>query len=256
MHIDIKAMKLSKQVASYFAIVSSLVMFSIDAATFTVSNTADTGAGSLRQAIIDANTAGGTNTIVFTTTGTTTLGSNYPAITNNLTITGPTSAGAAAFTVNGASSFQVFAIRPITANCSISNLNIQNSKAQGSTGGTGASGSGGGGGSFGAGGAIFLERGATLSVSNVNFLNNIAAGGSGGTSAGISTTAPSFGGGGGGGGAFSGGIVAHRGGNGGNATLTPTGGGGGGGAGGDFGSSGMGVVAQTGGDGGQGDSLG
>jgi hypothetical protein len=35
------------------------------AATFTVSTTADSGAGSLRQAITDANAAAGADTIVF-----------------------------------------------------------------------------------------------------------------------------------------------------------------------------------------------
>jgi hypothetical protein len=35
--------------------------------TFTVSNLNDSGAGSLRQAIIDANTAAGADTIVFNT---------------------------------------------------------------------------------------------------------------------------------------------------------------------------------------------
>ena len=34
-------------------------------ATFTVTNTADSGAGSLRQAVLDANAAAGADTIVF-----------------------------------------------------------------------------------------------------------------------------------------------------------------------------------------------
>ncbi len=41
--------------------------------TYTVSNLNDSGTGSLRQAIIDSNSAGGSNTIVFSTTGTLTL---------------------------------------------------------------------------------------------------------------------------------------------------------------------------------------
>jgi len=40
------------------------------AATFTVTNTADSGAGSLRQAILDANTAAGADTIAFNIPGT------------------------------------------------------------------------------------------------------------------------------------------------------------------------------------------
>src|SRR2546426_1625985 len=39
------------------------------AATFTVTNTANTGAGSLRQAIIDANNSPGVDTIQFNITG-------------------------------------------------------------------------------------------------------------------------------------------------------------------------------------------
>jgi hypothetical protein len=39
------------------------------AGTFTVTNTNDTGAGSLRQAILDANAAAGADTIVFAIPG-------------------------------------------------------------------------------------------------------------------------------------------------------------------------------------------
>ena len=41
----------------------------LGAATFTVTNTNDSGAGSLRQAILDANAAGGADTIAFNVTG-------------------------------------------------------------------------------------------------------------------------------------------------------------------------------------------
>jgi hypothetical protein len=56
------------------------------AATFTVTTTADSGAGSLRQAIIDANAAAGVDTISFNIPGMLpyiiTLASNLPAITD------------------------------------------------------------------------------------------------------------------------------------------------------------------------------
>jgi hypothetical protein len=60
------------------------------AATITVTNLNDTGAGSLRQAIITANSDVVQDEIVFTTslTGTITLASNLPTITNSLIITG------------------------------------------------------------------------------------------------------------------------------------------------------------------------
>src|SRR5262245_17103649 len=67
------------------------------AATFTVTNTDDSGTGSLRQAITDAETAGGADTIlfdstVFATPQTISLLSNLPTITvvgGALTIQGP-----------------------------------------------------------------------------------------------------------------------------------------------------------------------
>ncbi|MEO7325217.1 MAG: hypothetical protein ABIW82_10360 [Dokdonella sp.] len=62
------------------------------ATTYTVTTSADSGAGSLRQAITDANTAGGTNTIAFAIPGiaphTITLASMLPAISGTLTIDG------------------------------------------------------------------------------------------------------------------------------------------------------------------------
>lgn len=60
-------------------------------ATFTVTNLNDSGAGSLRQAITDANAGAGADSIVFQAgvTGTITPTSELPAITESLTITGP-----------------------------------------------------------------------------------------------------------------------------------------------------------------------
>jgi hypothetical protein len=58
--------------------------------TFTVLNTADSGAGSLRQAILNANTSPGPNTIDFAIIGTPpfiiNLASALPAVTNSVTI--------------------------------------------------------------------------------------------------------------------------------------------------------------------------
>ena len=61
------------------------------AATYTVVNTADSGSGSLRQAILDANAASGADTIVFgaDVTGAIWLTSGELAIADDLTITGP-----------------------------------------------------------------------------------------------------------------------------------------------------------------------
>src|SRR5579884_1712797 len=56
--------------------------------TFVVSNTNDSGLGSLRAAITASNTAGGTNTITFAVGGTITLASELPGITSNVKIDG------------------------------------------------------------------------------------------------------------------------------------------------------------------------
>lgn len=68
--------------------------------TFTVSNIADSGAGSLRQAIIGSNAAlGETNIIKFAITGTGVetidLDSPLPAITHSVTIDGASRPGSA-----------------------------------------------------------------------------------------------------------------------------------------------------------------
>ncbi len=73
-------------------------------ATFTVSNTNDSGAGSLRQAILDANAAAGTDSIVFnlgTGTPTINLASALPAVTGTVVISGNTG-GATRVELNGA----------------------------------------------------------------------------------------------------------------------------------------------------------
>ena len=67
------------------------------AATFTVNTTADSGAGSLRQAILDANTAAGADSIQFSIAGagvrTIIAGSALPTITGQVTIDGATQPG-------------------------------------------------------------------------------------------------------------------------------------------------------------------
>src|SRR5579863_7106354 len=54
--------------------------------TFTVGNLDDSGPGSLRAAITEANTAVGSPTIDFAVSGTITLASALPAISNQVTI--------------------------------------------------------------------------------------------------------------------------------------------------------------------------
>ena len=69
---------------------------SVPATTFTVTNTNDSGAGSLRQAIIDANALAGADTIAFAIGSgaqTIVLSSALPTINERLTIDGWTQTG-------------------------------------------------------------------------------------------------------------------------------------------------------------------
>lgn len=84
-------------------IVSMFAAASLSAVTYTVTNTADSGAGSLRQAILDANgTPGVADTIAFNIRGagvhTITPASGLPTITDAVTIDGYTQPGASANT--------------------------------------------------------------------------------------------------------------------------------------------------------------
>jgi hypothetical protein len=75
-----------------------LLALTATATTYTVTTTADSGAGSLRQAILDANTNAGADAIAFDVPGsgvhTITPLTALPAITQSLTIDGYTQAGA------------------------------------------------------------------------------------------------------------------------------------------------------------------
>src|SRR5687767_9611015 len=84
----------------------------VAAATFTVTNTNDSGPGSLRQAVIDANAAAGADTIVFTVPlpATISLLSALPTITEAVTISGP---GAANLTIRRDPSAPAFGLLTI-----------------------------------------------------------------------------------------------------------------------------------------------
>ncbi len=79
------------------AFLSLLAASSLAAATFTVTNTNDSGAGSLRQAILDANANAGADTIAFNIPGggvqTITPATDLPQITDGVTIDGYTQPG-------------------------------------------------------------------------------------------------------------------------------------------------------------------
>jgi len=122
------------------------------ASIYTVTNTDDAGAGSLRQAILDANANAGADDIVFDSgvTGTITLTSGFLEISDDLTITGP---GANVLTVDGNAASNVFNVP--ANNVTISGLTIANGNA------------------FVGGGISYFGDG-TMNVTNCTLTNNVA----------------------------------------------------------------------------------
>jgi hypothetical protein len=165
--------------------------------TFTVMNTSDSGAGSLRQAILDANAAAGPDVInfdpaAFGTPSTIGLLNSLPDITDDLTINGPT---AARLTISGDENVRILSVS--AGDVTLSDLTLTNGVARGADGAdAGFTGDGGDGGA-GEGGAIFIGGG-TVTLNNSTLANNVAQGGSGGNG---------FTGGGGDGGAGEGGAI-------------------------------------------------
>ncbi len=84
------------------------------AASFTVTNLNDSGAGSLRSAIAQANGTPGTNTINFSVTGTIVLTTGQIDILNALNIVGP---GQAQLSIDGNASSRIFRTLSVNANC-------------------------------------------------------------------------------------------------------------------------------------------
>jgi hypothetical protein len=91
------------------------------AGTITVTNTNDSGPGSLRQALRDANDH---DTITFAVTGTITLTSGGLPINKNITLSGP---GPAQLTVGGNQALLVFGVFPGMA-ATISGLTVRNAQ--------------------------------------------------------------------------------------------------------------------------------
>ena len=153
--------------AGLIAAVVALAGANAQATTLLVSNTNDSGAGSLRQAVVDNNTMGGGNTIVFSNvvTGTITLTSGELLVAKYVTIVGP---GSGSLAVNGNAASRVF-------HCSASN-NAVNAVISGLTITNGAV-SGGFPGNI--GGAIWNDH-ATLTLSNCAVSGNYGGNGPGG----------------------------------------------------------------------------
>src|SRR5262245_30437143 len=102
--------------------------------TFTVTNLNDAGAGSLRQAILDANAMAGADTILFQPglKGTITLTGGQLTVTGPTTISGP---GAGMLTISGNNASRIFLVddgNPATVeNVAISGLTLTRGKVTG-----------------------------------------------------------------------------------------------------------------------------
>jgi uncharacterized protein (TIGR03118 family) len=101
--------------------------------TFTVRNLADSGAGSLRQAVLDANAHPGADVIRFgpaTRDGTIPLTGGELSITDSLTIDGP---GDHRLTISGSDAGRVFSVSGSTTNVEINDLTIAHGLANTTT---------------------------------------------------------------------------------------------------------------------------
>lgn len=107
-----------------------MVAGQVEAASFEVTNLDDSGPGSLRQAILDANAAGGADVITFQSSlsGTIVLTTGQLEINDSVDIQGP---GAAAITVSGNDASRVFYLYANTAtiDIAISGLTIADGAA-------------------------------------------------------------------------------------------------------------------------------
>jgi hypothetical protein len=109
-------------------LVSASFCLQASAATITVMNNGDSGAGSFRQALADANDG---DTIDFSVSGTITLTSGELLVSDSVTITGP---GADQLSVNGNAASRVFHISS-GKTVTISGLTITNGSAGAGNGG-------------------------------------------------------------------------------------------------------------------------
>ncbi len=213
--------------ATFAAWLPGMLVFgggAVSRADIVVNSLLDSGPGTLRQAINDANADLSGNPVVIniTMSGTVVLGGMLPPITNDhgVTINGPTGGGGVpTFNIfaNGYRALFIYATDPasqtLQGNVSINNMAINGATAAGGAGGLGNYAGGGG---AGLGGAIFVGRG-NVALTNVSLTNNQAIGGNGGAQ--VPSAGPGGGGGlggaGGSGGTGGGGLVANGGGGGG-----------------------------------------
>lgn len=194
--------------SKYFSFIVFSALVARGFCDITVTNTNDSGSGSLRAAMTSV-TAG--ETISFSASGQITLSSELPEITANNVIID----GGSVITIDGGSTSASTGFRPFFISgtgAQIKNLTIQNSNARGGAGGTSnAAGGGGGGGLGGAGGSSegnlgggggggkFSTGAGANSSSGTGGTGGTGGGGAGGNTGANGTAGSAYGGGGGGG---------------------------------------------------------
>jgi hypothetical protein len=169
---------------------------SANAATLSVTSTADSGAGTLRQAVLDA-AAGDTIKTNLPDPSTIALTSEI-IINKDLVIQGQ---GASSTFLSGGNTNRIFNVTSGTLR--LSAVTLQNGRSKGGDGSIPNPG-----GFNGAGGAVMIASGAGMTATDVNFNNNTAIGGKGGDA--IWTGCGACGGGGGGDGGYGGGGGGSR----------------------------------------------
>ncbi len=180
----IKTKKIFKKVSVLVGMCLLLGVIGAQAASLTVTTTADGGFGSLRQAIIDATANAEANTVSFNIP---TTDPGYNAAENRFTISLSTSLPDVplaamtisndqpqAVTVKGNDTFRIFTLVD-SAVVIIDNLTISNGSNVVDFGKNKSF----GGGNFGLGGAIFMGASATLTLNKCNVSNNAATDGGG-----------------------------------------------------------------------------
>jgi len=172
MELNLKLFNISQFTGKFLCVllISAVPGFAVQAqSAFTVSNTNDSGAGSLRQAIIDAEANPGANIIDATgVSDTIKLLTGLPAITQDLRITGP---GKSVLAISGKNLVRPFFVTGGTVE--FSDFSVVNGYAKGNDGYNRGAGAG-------MGGAIYIDAG-TVTISNVDFINNRTSGGNTGS---------------------------------------------------------------------------
>jgi hypothetical protein len=122
---------MGKSILRYFVLAATVAACCVNgivgATTYTVINTNDSGAGSLRDAILSANAGGGEIVFDASVTGKISLASALPELAANITITGP---GTNVLTISGANNCRIFSMNPGTTN-TVSGLTIADGWASG-----------------------------------------------------------------------------------------------------------------------------